>query len=162
MSAEYIEDTGSGSFTQQIDTAIIRAPKIAEAMLTAGASVLADGVRQQLTARYSESWYQLPSSFGITPIQRDKYGNYNRRVGFGGYQYFIRRPDGREYAYKNRKAFQLIANVIEYGAVYPKRKGFTLKARPFFAPVLRANKTRIESAMESAAEAEYEKITKGI
>lgn len=162
MPAEFIDDKASASFTATLDKTIIRTPKIADSMLTAGANVLADEVRRRLASMFAGGWYQLPGAFGVTPTQMRKDGTYNKKVGFGGYQLNERRENGREYAYKNRKAFQLIANIIENGAVYPKRKGFTLKARPFFGPALKANKARIESAMESAAEYEFEKIEKGI
>lgn len=135
-----------------------KTPFVAEKMLLAGAAIVADEVSRRLKAMFPDARYRLPSALGITPVAHDKAGNYNIKIGFGGYQQFVTDAEGHSRQLRKPQAFQLIARVIENGA---QRGGFRIKARPFMSPAVQATRSSVASAMESAAEKAFEEIQKG-
>lgn len=64
------------------------APVIARKVVIAGANPIADEVRRSLEKNLTGSTYtkgDLLDSFGIAPVDVDKKGNTNTKVGFEGY-----------------------------------------------------------------------------
>ena len=108
--------------------------------------LVADEVSRRLKAMFPDARYRLPSALGITPVAHDKAGNYNIKIGFGGYQQFVTDAEGHSRQLRKPQAFQLIARVIENGA---QRGGFRIKARPFMSPAVQATRSSVASAMEA-------------
>jgi len=146
-----------GGFGATLKVAAERAPFIAEKMLLAGAAILADEVSRRLKTMFPDARYRLPSAMGVTPVGHDNAGNYNIKIGFGGYQHEVTDAAGRTRLMRKPAAYQVIARVVENG-----RKGpFRIAARPFMSPAVRATKSAVSAAMERAAEQAIEDITKG-
>lgn len=148
----------SAEFETQLKTAAERTPFVAEKMLLAGSAILADEVSRRLRTLFPDARYRLPSAMGVTPVGHDKKGDYNIKVGFGGYQEFVTDARGSTRQLRKPQAFQLIARVIENGRTAP----FAVKARPFMSPAVRATKSSVGEAMKKAAEQAFEEIQKGI
>ena len=83
----------------------------------------------------------LEASLGITPIQSDKDGFINAKVGFDGY-------DGK--GVPN----QLKARVMESGSS-------AVRKRPFVRPAVNATKKAAVEAMQQVIDEETKKIMKG-
>ena len=153
--ADLIDTSG---FERQLALAAERTPFVAEKMLLAGSAILADEVSRRLRGMFPDARYRLPGAMGITPVGHDNAGNYNIKVGFGGYQNEITDAKGRTRMLRRPQAFQVIARVVENG-----RKGpFRIAARPFMSPAVRATKSAVDDAMQKAAEKALEEIQKGI
>ena len=63
-------------------------PEVAKRAVKAGVNPLADEVRKQLEKNLQGSKYStgdLLDSLGVTPVDVDKNGVYNAKVGFSGY-----------------------------------------------------------------------------
>jgi len=89
----------------------------AKKAIQAGADIIADKIKSNLEEVLSEeATGQLVASFGITPIKKDRDGNWNAKVGFDGYD-------------SNGVANQLKARVLESGS---KKK----RKRPFVRPAV--------------------------
>lgn len=156
----------TGDFAMAISKATTEYPEIAERCLRAGADIIADEMKRRLKgillppSRAGE----LVAAFGISPVKRDKQGNWNTHLGFDGYQ---ETPSGPV-------PFQLIARSFESGAVIGSRniqfKGerqkklrdktdwkYWRKPTPFAAPAVRATRQKALKAMEDIAYAELKK-----
>ena len=101
---------------------------------------------------------ELVAAFGISPVQRDRNGNWNTHLGFDGYQNIGR----------SRVPFQLIARSFESGAVIGSRGRkksnksdwkYWRKPTPFAAPAVRSTRQKALKAMEDIAYEELEKRT---
>lgn len=156
-------------FSMAISRATTEYPEIAEKCLKAGADIIADEMKRRLKgillppSRAGE----LVASFGISPVKRDKQGNWNAHLGFDGYQ---ETPSGLV-------PFQLIARSFESGAVIGTRNisysgarqkklrnksdwKYWRKPTPFAAPAVKATRQQALKAMEDIAYAEFDKMRK--
>lgn len=108
--ARFIE---SDDFTMPVARAIAEFPEIADDTLRVGADIIADEMKKRLQGELlpESRAGELVRHFGITPMQRDKDGNYNVSIGWGGYQ---EPPYGR---FPRGVPFMLIARSFESGAV---------------------------------------------
>lgn len=151
----------SDDFVMAISRATTEYPDIAEKCLKAGADIIADEMKRRLKgvllpgSRNGE----LVAAFGISPVLRDREGNWNAHLGFDGYQ---------ETA-SGLVPFQLIARSFESGAVIGSRDRkkrnksdwkYWRKPTPFAAPAVRATRQKALKVMEDIAYAELEKRTK--
>lgn len=123
-----------------------------------GVEIVADAVRENLSrnledqtyagrregvlkkSKYSHSTGDLLKSLGVTPMQTDKRGVTNRKIGFDGY---------------DRKGVpnQLKARVMESGTS-------RLRPRPFMKPAVEKTRKAAQRAMVRRADEEIEKIMK--
>lgn len=159
----------SDDFVMAISRATTEYPEIAEKCLKAGADIIADEMKRRLKGvLLPESRNgELVAAFGISPVLRDRNGNWNAHLGFDGYQ---------ETA-SGRVPFQLIARSFESGAVIGTRNEVNMgkrqkklrnksewkywrKPTPFAAPAVRATRQKALKVMEDIAYAELEKRTK--
>lgn len=133
--------------------------EIAEKAIYAAADIVIDRVRKNLrdnlndplsaaksgTALFkkndSDRTGDLDRTLGITPIDLDRNGYLNAKIGWDGYD-------------KNGVPNQLKARVMESGSS-------TIKPRPFVAPAVKATKKAAEEAMNRVINEEIEKIMKG-
>lgn len=103
----------SDDFVGVISRAVTDYPEIAAECLRVGADIIADEMKKQLKGvLLPESRNgELVAHFGITPVKRDREGNYNLHLGFDGYEApgYGQFPQGVPY--------QLIARTFESGAV---------------------------------------------
>lgn len=159
---------GIEAYIQQVRTIDGGTAKVCRAAVKAGAGVIADGIRQELTSdvaavtdKMALAAYQhkvktycstsqkkgLLKSLGISKITVNK-GIYSAKVGFDGYNDVKTElwPDGQPNA--------LIAQSVESGRTW-------MIKQPFVRPtVKRLEKTTLE-AMKQAADRELEKLTGG-
>lgn len=117
--------------------------EIAEKILCAGGEIALKKVKTNLSAvvgnsENSRSTGELERSLGLSPVQLDKNGNYDIKVGFSE-----PRSDGSS----NAK----IANILEYGSSKQS-------AKPFIKPAKSAVKKQCKTAMQAALEEEVEKL----
>ena len=159
----------SDDFAMVISRATTEYPEIAEKCLRAGADIIADEMKRRLKGVLlpQSRAGELVAAFGISPVKRDKDGNWNTHRGFDGYQETTSKP----------VPFQLIARSFESGAVIGSRRTLAtgkrknaLKAKsdwkywrkptPFAAPAVRATRQKALKAMEDIAEAELKKLSK--
>ncbi len=135
--------------------------EIAKAAIDAGADILADEIRQNLTANlndpesvskngsilfknyYNKTSGSLLKALGITPIRQDENGIWNAKIGFGDPDYD---PKGVPNLLK--------ARVMESGSS-------TIRKRPFVRPAVAAKKKEVLEAMQQVIDEETEKIMKG-
>ena len=118
--------------------------EIAKKTVYAAADIVTDKIRANLEANLAgseQSTGTLAASLGITPIQTDRDGFINAKVGFDGYD---------EKGVPN----QLKARVMESGSS-------TVRKRPFVRPAVNAAKKAAEEAMQRVIDEEIEKIMKG-
>lgn len=108
--AKFIEPD---DFTMPVARAIAEFPEIADDTLRVGADIIADEIKRRLQGELlpESRAGELVQHFGITPMQRDKDGNYNVSIGWGGYQ---EPPYGR---FPRGVPFMLIARSFQSGAV---------------------------------------------
>jgi hypothetical protein len=167
--AKFIDDD---AFEMMLSRAMERSSEVAEAVLKAGASVIADEMKRNLTGVLSKgAASELVGAFGITPPKRDRQQNWNVHLGFDGYQ-----TPGQK-GFPQGVPFQLLARTFESGAVMGGRytgkvtrgKRETTKKKygpedywrvptPFAKPAVQATKQQAMDAMERAAEKEFEKL----
>lgn len=135
------------------------AGEIAKKAIYEGAKIVADKIRANLEAniadpeyvgkdgnvlfknQYNEPSGDLVKSFGITPIKRDRNGNWTAKIGFDGYD-------------SKGVPNQLKARVMESGSS-------TIKKRPFVRPAVNATKGAALDAMRKVIDEETEKIMGG-
>ena len=98
-----------------------------------GAKVVAD----KISSGIPKDTGDLEKSFGITPIERDKDGNWNAKIGFDGYD-------------SKGVPNQLKARAIESGTS-------KIQKRPFVRPAVNATKTKAVEAMKKIIDEETEK-----
>lgn len=106
-----------------------------------GAGIVADEIRKNLEEVISdEATGELEASLGITPIDMDKRGNFNAKVGFHGYD-------------SKGVPNQLKARTLESGSSkQPKR--------PFVRPAVNATRTKVNRAMADVVDEAIKKIMK--
>lgn len=116
--------------------------EIASKAIYAGAKIVADKIRENLRKVTSdEATGDLENSLGITPLGTDRDGNYNRKVGFDGY---------------DRKG---VPNALKARA---KESGTSRqKKTPFVRPAVNATKKQAEAVMGRIIEEETKKIMRG-
>lgn len=118
--------------------------EIAKKAVYEAADIVADKIRENLAANLAgskQSTGALAASLGITPIQVDKDGYINAKIGFDGYD---------EKGVPN----QLKARVMESGSS-------KVQKRPFVRPAVNATKEAAQGAMQKVIDEETEKIMKG-
>ena len=92
--------------------------EVAKKAIYQGAKVVAD----KISSGIPKDTGDLEKSFGITPIERDKDGNWNAKIGFDGYD-------------SKGVPNQLKARAIESGTS-------KIQKRPFVRPAVNATKTK--------------------
>lgn len=113
--------------------------EIAKKAIYEAVKIVADKIKSNLEGVLSEeATGELVESFGVTPIERDKNGNWNAKVGFDGYD-------------SNGVPNQIKARVLESGSSKQKK-------RPFVRPAVNATKKQAQAKMEEIVEEEYKKI----
>ena len=121
-----------------------RSEETAKRAVYEAAGIVTDQIRTNLETNLAgseQSTGTLAASLGITPIQTDRDGFINAKVGFDGYD---------EKGVPN----QLKARVMESGSS-------TVRKRPFVRPAVNAAKKAAEEAMQRVIDEEIEKIMKG-
>ncbi len=145
-------------------------PDIAEKCLRVGADIIADEMKRRLIGVLlpQSRAGELVASFGITPVKRNRNGDYTTHLGFDGYQ----KPGYG--SFPNGVPFQLIARSFESGAVVggryktsentgkrkKKARGdmmYWREATPFAAPAVKASRARAMKEMAEMAEKEMAK-----
>lgn len=117
---------------------------IAKKAIYAAADIVTDKIRENLRANLAgseQSTGALESSLGITPIQTDKDGVINAKIGFDGCD-------------EKGAPNQLKARVMESGSS-------KVQKRPFVRPAVNATKAAAQDAMQKVIDEEIEKIMKG-
>lgn len=113
--------------------------EIARKAIYGAVEIVADKIKSNLKGVLSdEATGELVESFGVTPIDKDKQGNWNAKIGFDGYD-------------SEGVPNQLKARVLESGSSKQKK-------RPFVRPALNATKKQARAKMEQIIEDEYRKI----
>ena len=116
--------------------------EIAKKAIYQGAKVVADKIKSNLDGVLSpEATGDLIDSFGVTPIARDKDGNWNTKIGFDGYD-------------SKGVPNQLKARVLESGSSRQQK-------RPFVRPAVNATKKQALEAMRKVIDEETKKIMGG-
>lgn len=112
---------------------------IAKKAIYGAVEIVADKIKSNLKGVLSdEATGELVESFGVTPIDKDKQGNWNAKVGFDGYD-------------SEGVPNQLKARVLESGSSKQKKT-------PFVRPAMNATKKQARAKMEKIIEEEYKKI----
>lgn len=113
--------------------------EIAKKAIYGAVKIVADKIKSNLEGVLSdEATGELVDSFGVTPIDKDKQGNWNAKIGFDGYD-------------SEGVPNQLKARVLESGSSKQKK-------RPFVRPAMNATKKQARAKMEQIIEEEYKKI----
>lgn len=116
--------------------------EIAKKAIYQGAKVVADKIKSNLEGVLSdEATGELVASFGVTPIERDKDGNWNAKIGFDGYD-------------SKGVPNQLKARVLESGSTRQQK-------RPFVRPAVNATKKQAIEAMRKVIDEETKKVMGG-
>ena len=116
-----------------------KSEEISKKAIFAGANIIADKIKSNLEGVLSpEATGELVASFGVTPIERDKNGDWNAKIGFDGYG-----SDG--------VANQLKARVLESGSSKQKK-------RPFVRPAVNATKKQVVDKMNQVIDEEIKKL----
>ena len=128
----------------KLSTLAAGSEEIAKKAVYAAADIVTDKIRENLEANLAgreQSTGALAASLGITPIQTDKDGFINAKIGFDGYD---------EKGVPN----QLKARVMESGSS-------KIRKRPFVRPAVNATKKAAVEAMQKVVDEEIENIMKG-
>lgn len=113
--------------------------EIAKKAIYEGSKIVADKIKSNLEGVLSpEATGELVKSFGVTPISKNKDGDWNAKIGFDGYD-------------KKGVANQLKARVMESGTS-------TRKKHPFVRPAVNATKKRVVQKMGEVIDEELRKI----
>ena len=120
--------------------------EIAKKAIYAGANIVADRIKSNLRGVLSSAATgELLKSFGLTPIAKDKNGDYNTHVGFDGYS-------GRaSKAYPKGTPNQLKARVLESGTSRQKK-------RPFVRPAIKSTKAAVIEKMNQVITGELRNL----
>lgn len=141
--------------------------EVCKAALYAGADVLADGIKEAIRsldrvtdAQAKADWKAgkpckisvsqkigLVESMGVTPI-RDKYGQYDVKIGFDGYN------DVKTKRWPNGQPNALIARACESGST-------GMIKQPFIRPTEKRLESAVYEAMDKAANKKLNEITGG-
>ena len=112
---------------------------IAKKAVHEGAGIVADEIRRRLEQTISnEATGELLESLGITPVEMDKRGDFNAKVGFDGYD-------------SKGVPNQLKARVLESGSSKQKK-------RPFVRPAVNATRQKVYFKMSQVVDEEIKKI----
>lgn len=129
---------------------------IAEKVLQAGGEVMIKKIRENLSSvvgsgtKYkSRSTEELEDSLGIAPMDIDKDGNHNIKIGFN-------EPRRTQYEAKGKRSYNtatnaMVANVLEYG-----KHG--QPAKPFLKPAISSSRSRCKKAMIDTFNEEIKKL----
>lgn len=129
---------------------------IAEKVLQAGGEVMIKKIRENLSSvvgsgtKYkSRSTEELEDSLGIAPMDIDKDGNYNIKIGFN-------EPRRIQYEAKGKRSYNtatnaMVANVLEYG-----KHG--QPAKPFLKPAISSSRSQCKKAMIDTFNEEIKKL----
>lgn len=129
---------------------------IAEKVLESGGEVMVKKIRENLSAvvgsgtKYeSRSTGELEDSLGVAPMDVDKNGNHNVKVGFN-------EPRHKQYEAKGKRSYNtatnaMIANVLEYG-----KHG--QPAKPFLKPAISSSRSQCKKAMIDTFHEEVKKL----
>jgi len=113
--------------------------EIAKKAIYEGSKIVADKIKSNLEGVLSpEATGDLLESFGVTPITKNKDGDWNAKIGFDGYD-------------KKGVANQLKARVIESGTS-------TRTKKPFVRPAVNSTKKRVIQKMGEVIDEELKKI----
>ncbi|MDL2318404.1 HK97 gp10 family phage protein [Eubacteriales bacterium OttesenSCG-928-A19] len=146
------------AFLLKVSKLADKTDEIVEKVLEAGGEVVLDKVKSNLRGvvgkdlkdnKPSRATGELVDSLGMTPVDVDRNGVYNLKIGFN-------EPRRKQYAAKKKRSYHLItnamiANVLEHG-----KHG--QPAKPFLKPAKRATQKRCRDVMERTLEEEIEKI----
>ena len=138
--------------------------KIAKKAIYAASKVVADKIKDNLNALPEEKFRNLKDgeqftgvperhkkdlieSFGITPIETDRDGNWNAKIGFDGY------GSVKTEKYPKGIPNQLLARSIESGSSVRKKK-------PFVRPAVTATKKQAMKIMGEVIDKEIDKLIK--
>ena len=133
-----------------------------EKAVAAGSAIVADQIRDNLEALpqdefrnlgEGETFHGLPEgqkrdlldSFGLTPIEKDKYGFIHTKAGFDGYGSFPTK------AYPEGVPNQLTARAAESGSSVRQKT-------PFVEPAVRAKRKDAVETMNAVIEDEFKSI----
>jgi HK97 gp10 family phage protein len=116
--------------------------EIAKKAIYQAAGIVANKIKSNLEGVLSsEATGELVASFGVTPIERDKDGNWNAKLGFDGYD-------------SKGVPNQLKARVLESGSSRQQKK-------PFVRPAVNATKKQALDAMRKVIDEETRKTMGG-
>lgn len=120
--------------------------EVAQKAIYAGANIVADKIKSNLKGVLSsEATGELVASFGVTPIIKDKNGDWNTHVGFDGYS-------GKAYqGYPKGTPNQLKARALESGTS-------TERKRPFVRPAIKSTKVAVVKKMNQVIEEEIKNL----
>lgn len=152
----------STEYAVKLSRLATNAEPIAKKAIYAGAEIVASKIRRNLDALPVEKFrflrgddkfvgvtktqkQDLLDSFGITPIEKDKWGNWNAKIGFDGYG---SKPTN---SYPNGIPNQLLARSIESGSSVRQKK-------PFVRPATYAAKKAAMAKMEAVVDEEIAKL----
>lgn len=137
---------------------------IAKKAIYAGANIVADAIKANLGGIPTETFHKLKdgevlnslsqtqkddlaASFGVTPIELDKDGNWNAKIGFDGYG---SKPSKK---YPNGLPNQLLARAVESGS--------SVRAKhPFVRPAVNATRKQAQAEMGRVIDEEIAKRMK--
>ncbi len=115
--------------------------EIAEKAIYAATNIVANQMRKNLEGVLSsEATGELIDSFGVTPIEKDRDGDWNVKIGFDGYD-------------SKGVPNQLKARVLDSGSSKQKKTGFARKA-------VSATKREAKEKMAEIINQETEKVMK--
>ena len=158
-------------FAMKLSQLAAKADEVAIKAVRRGAGILTDEVRARLAAlpedfqinsdapyrylRDGEKFSGVPpkqkedllEALGVTPVETDKNGDYNAKVGFDGY------GSQPTKTYPKGIPNQLIARAIESGSSVREK-------RPFVKPAVQRVKKKAVEAMHEVIDKEYEKVMK--
>lgn len=129
---------------------------IAEKVLQAGGEAMIKKIRENLSSvvgsgtKYkSRSTEELEDSLGIAPMDIDKDGNHNIKIGFN-------EPRRTQYEAKGKRSYNtatnaMIANVLEYG-----KHG--QPAKPFLKPAISSSRSQCKKVMIDTFNEEVKKL----
>lgn len=148
-----------------------KSDKPIEEAVAAGAAVVADEIRKNIEALPEEDWHRLQGhegskffmgppqvflavphthkealkdGFGISPVQRDKHGAINVKLGFDGYADEVTKSK----AYPNGLPTALIARAVESGS--------SVRAKhPFIRPAVNSKRQEAIEAMDEVIEKKF-------
>ena len=113
--------------------------EIAKKAIYEGSKIVADKIKSNLGGVLSpEATGDLLESFGVTPISKNKDGDWNAKIGFDGYD-------------EKGVANQLKARVMESGTS-------TRTKHPFVRPAVNSTKKRVIQKMGEVIDEELKKI----
>jgi len=113
--------------------------EIAKKAIYEGSKIVADKIKSNLEGVLSpEATGDLLESFGVTPITKNKDGDWNAKIGFDGYD-------------KKGVANQLKARVMESGTSARTK-------HPFVRPAVNSTKKRVTQKMGEVIDEELKKI----